>query len=54
METVLRRGSDSQKQQYLPAIADGSLRLQAFGMTEPTSGTDTTALRTVAQRDGDQ
>ena len=54
METVLRRGSDSQKQQYLPAIADGSLRLQAFGLTKPTSGTDTTTLRTVAQRDGDQ
>ena len=41
------------KQQYLPSIADGSLRLQAFGVTEPTSGTDTTALRTTARRDGD-
>ena len=53
MGTVLRHGSDAQKQQYLPAIADGSLRLQAFGVTEPTSGTDTTALRTTARRDGD-
>jgi acyl-CoA dehydrogenase len=52
--TVLRRGSDPQIQQYLPALADGSLTLQAFGVTEPTSGTDTTALRTVAQRDRDQ
>ena len=50
----LRHGSDSQKQQYLPAITGGSLRLQAFGVTEPKSGTDTTALSTVAQRDGDQ
>jgi len=53
MGTVLRHGSDAQKQQYLPSIADGSLRLQAFGVTEPTSGTDTTALRTTARRDGD-
>ena len=53
MGTVLRHGSDTQKQQYLPSIADGSLRLQAFGVTEPTSGTDTTALRTTARRDGD-
>ena len=53
MGTVLRHGSDEQKQQYLPGIADGSLRLQAFGVTEPTSGTDTTALRTTAKRDGD-
>jgi acyl-CoA dehydrogenase len=52
MGTVLRHGSDAQKQQYLPSIADGSLRLQAFGVTEPTSGTDTTALRTTARRDG--
>ena len=44
MGTVLRHGSDAQKQLYLPAIADGSLRLQAFGVTEPTSGTDTTAF----------
>ena len=53
MGTVLRHGSDAQKAQYLPGIADGSLRLQAFGVTEPTSGTDTTALRTTARRDGD-
>ena len=52
MGTLLRHGSDAQKQQYLPSIADGSLRLQAFGVTEPASGTDTTALRTVARRDG--
>ena len=53
MGTVLRHGSDRQKQQYLPSIADGSLRLQAFGVTEPGSGTDTTALRTTAHLDGD-
>ena len=49
MGTVLRHGSEAQKQKYLPGIADGSLRLQAFGVTEPTSGTDTTALRTTAK-----
>lgn len=54
MGTVLRHGSDEQKKEYLPKIADGSLRLQAFGVTEPTSGTDTTSLRTVAVRDGDE
>ena len=54
MGTILRHGSDAQKQQYLPAIASGALRLQAFGVTEPTSGTDTTALRTTARRDGNQ
>ena len=53
MGTVLRHGSDEQKQQYLPGIAAGNLRLQAFGVTEPTSGTDTTALRTTAKREGD-
>lgn len=53
MGTLLRHGSQSQKQQYLPAIACGELRLQAFGVTEPTSGTDTTALRTTARREGD-
>lgn len=53
MGTVLRHGNDAQKQQYLPRIADGSLRLQAFGVTEPTSGTDTLALKTTAKRDGD-
>ena len=54
MGTVLRHGSEEQKQRYLPGIADGSLRLQAFGVTEPTSGTDTTALRTTARLEGDQ
>ncbi|MEB8388754.1 acyl-CoA/acyl-ACP dehydrogenase [Rhodobacteraceae bacterium KMM 6894] len=53
MGTVLRHGNDAQKQQYLPGIADGSIRLQAFGVTEPTSGTDTLALKTTAKRDGD-
>ena len=52
MGTLLRHGSDAQKQQYLPKIASGELRLQAFGVTEPTSGTDTTSLRTTAKRDG--
>jgi alkylation response protein AidB-like acyl-CoA dehydrogenase len=52
MGTVLRHGSDAQKKQYLPAIAKGELRLQAFGVTEPTSGTDTLSLRTTATRDG--
>jgi acyl-CoA dehydrogenase len=53
MGTVLRHGNDQQKQAYLPGIAAGRLRLQAFGVTEPTSGTDTTAIKTVARRDGD-
>ena len=53
MGTLLKHGSDAQKHEYLPRIADGSLRLQAFGVTEPTSGTDTTRLRTTAVRDGD-
>jgi alkylation response protein AidB-like acyl-CoA dehydrogenase len=53
MGTVLRHGSPAQKKAYLPHIADGSLRLQAFGVTEPTSGTDTLALKTVARREGD-
>ncbi len=52
MGTLLRHGSDAQKQKYLPAIARGELRLQAFGVTEPTSGTDTLSLRTTAVRDG--
>ena len=54
MGTVLRHGSAAQKQRYLPQIASGALRLQAFGVTEPTSGTDTTSLRTTARRDGDE
>ena len=53
MGTVLRHGSEDQKQRYLPQIAEGSLRLQAFGVTEPTSGTDTTALKCTARREGD-
>ncbi|NEI72546.1 acyl-CoA dehydrogenase [Rhizobium lusitanum] len=53
MGTVLRHGSEEQKQKYLPALASGELRLQAFGVTEPTSGTDTGALRTTARLDGD-
>lgn len=53
MGTVLRHGSDAQKREYLPRIASGELRLQAFGVTEPTSGTDTLNLRTTAVRDGD-
>jgi acyl-CoA dehydrogenase len=53
MGTLLRHGSLEQKRQYLPRIANGSLRLQAFGVTEPTSGTDTLALRTTAMRDGE-
>ncbi|TVQ38217.1 MAG: acyl-CoA dehydrogenase [Geminicoccaceae bacterium] len=53
MGTVLRHGSEAQKARYLPEIAAGRLRLQAFGVTEPTSGTDTTALKTFARRDGD-
>lgn len=54
MGTVLRHGSDAQKEKYLPEIAAGRLRLQAFGVTEPTSGTDTTKLKTRAVRDGDE
>ncbi|WP_207540621.1 acyl-CoA dehydrogenase family protein [Sabulicella rubraurantiaca] len=54
MGTILRHGSKEQKDKYLPGIASGELRLQAFGVTEPTSGTDTTALRTTARREGDK
>lgn len=53
MGTLLRHGSDAQKAAYLPRIASGELRLQAFGVTEPTSGTDTLALKTTARLDGD-
>jgi acyl-CoA dehydrogenase len=53
MGTLLRHGSAEQKARYLPAIARGELRLQAFGVTEPTSGTDTLSLRTTATRAGD-
>src|SRR5579862_9331938 len=52
MGTILRHGSAEQKRNYLPRIASGELRLQAFGVTEPTSGTDTLALRTAARREG--
>ena len=52
MGTVLRHGSKDQKEEYLPKIASGELRLQAFGVTEPTTGSDTTQLRTKAERDG--
>jgi acyl-CoA dehydrogenase len=50
MGTILRHGSDAQKQQYLPQIASGELRLQAFGVTEPTVGSDTTSIQTTAER----
>ena len=53
MGTLLRHGSNTQKEQWLPGIADGSLRLQAFGVTEPSSGTHTTRISTTAVRDGD-
>jgi alkylation response protein AidB-like acyl-CoA dehydrogenase len=54
MGTILRHGSEEQKRAYLPKIASGELRLQAFGVTEPSSGTDTTSLRTFARREGDE
>ena len=54
MGAILRHGSEEQKREYLPRIASGELRLQAFGVTEPTSGTDTTSLRTTARREGDE
>jgi acyl-CoA dehydrogenase len=53
MGTLLRHGSPEQKQAYLPKIASGELRLQAFGVTEPTAGTDTTSITTRAERRGD-
>ena len=53
MGTLLKHGSAAQKAQVLPAVASGALRLQAFGVTEPTSGTDTTRIRTFARREGD-
>ena len=53
MGTLLRHGSDAQKQAFLPEIAAGRLRLQAFGVTEPTSGTDTSRIRTTAERTAD-
>ena len=54
MGTVLRHGSEEQKQALLPGLASGELRLQAFGVTEPSSGTDTSRIRTTATRDGDE
>ena len=53
MGTLLRHGNQDQKRRYLPQIANGTLRLQAFGVTEPTSGTDTSSIKTFARRDGD-
>lgn len=53
MGALLRHGSDYQKEKFLPGIATGELRLQAFGVTEPSSGTDTTSIKTVAKRNGD-
>jgi acyl-CoA dehydrogenase len=52
MGTILKHGSSAQKQRFLPGIAAGELRLQAFGVTEPSAGTDTTAIRTTATRQG--
>ncbi|MCB8960092.1 MAG: acyl-CoA/acyl-ACP dehydrogenase [Ardenticatenales bacterium] len=54
MGTLLRHGSEAQKQEYLPRIASGELRLQAFGVTEPDAGTDTTSIRTTATREGNE
>ena len=54
MGTLLRHGSEDQRRHYLPKIANGSLRLQAFGVTEPTTGTDTTQMKTMAVRRGDR
>jgi len=54
MNTLLRNGSEAQKKKYLPKIASGELRMQAMGVTEPTAGTDTTKIKTVAVRKGDR
>src|SRR5215472_2887176 len=54
MGTLLRHGSPEQKQRYLPHIAAGKLRLQSFAVTEPTTGTDTTRIKTTAQKKGDR
>jgi alkylation response protein AidB-like acyl-CoA dehydrogenase len=54
MGTVLRHGNEEQKQKYLPAIAAGELRMQSFGVTEPDAGSDSTRIRTFAQREGDE
>src|SRR5262245_46852280 len=54
MGTLLRHGSEAQKRKYLPSIANGELRLQSMGVTEPTTGTDTTRIKTTAVRKGDR
>ncbi|MEK7861129.1 MAG: acyl-CoA dehydrogenase family protein, partial [Chloroflexota bacterium] len=54
MGTLLKHGSDQQKQRYLPKLASGELRLQAFGVTEPTAGSETTRIQTTAVRTGDR
>lgn len=54
MSTLLRHGSDAQKERYLPGIASGELRLQSMAVTEPTTGTDTTKIKTTARRNGDR
>jgi alkylation response protein AidB-like acyl-CoA dehydrogenase len=54
MGTVLKHGSEEQKRKYLPDIASGKLRLQAFGVTEPTTGSDTTQLKTKAEKRGNK
>jgi acyl-CoA dehydrogenase len=54
MGTLLKYGSDAQKQRYLPPIAKGELRLQAFGVTEPDAGSETTRIKTFARKDGDR
>src|SRR6185369_4835882 len=54
MGTLLRHGSEAQKRRFLPRIAAGALRLQAFGVSEPTTGSDTTQLKTLATRRGDK
>ena len=54
MGTLLRHGSEEQRQRYLPKIASGELRMQAFGVNEPTTGTDTTQMKTMAVRQGDR
>ena len=54
MGAILRHGNEDQKQRYLPKIASGELRLQAFGITEPTAGSDTTSIETTAEKRGDK
>ena len=54
MGTLLRHGSDEQKRRYLPKIASGDLRLQSMGVTEPSTGTDTTKIKTTAVKQGDR